>query len=185
MCMKKIIQQPLMLVIVMVAVFGLESVLPGNFSWLGIRPRSISGIPGIFFSPFLHGDLRHLLANAFPLLVMGCFVSALAPSLFAVRTFSLVIISGALTWLISSSGVVIGASGLVFAYWAFLITNGFLKKRVKDVIIALITFLVYGALIFTLFRFQHGVSWAGHLSGVVAGVVFAYMQTGKARRKSR
>jgi len=179
--MKKIVQQPLTLVAIMVLVFVFEVVLPGNLSWLGIRPRSISGLPGIAFSPFLHADLRHLLANVIPLAVMGSFVSALSPRLFVFRTFYLVLISGLLTWLISSSGIVIGASGLVFAYWSFLITNGFLNKRVKDVMIALITFLVYGALIFGLFRVQYGVSWAGHFSGAVAGIAFAFLQTNRRR----
>ena len=163
----------------MVAVFVVELILPGGFSWLGIRPRSITGLLGIVFSPFLHGNLAHLLSNVLPILIMGSFVSALSPSQFIPRTAALVFISGALTWLISSSGIVIGASGLVFAYWSFLITNGFLNKRVKDVFIALITFLVYGAMIFSLFRFQYGISWAGHISGVIAGIAVAFIQRAK------
>ncbi len=174
--MKNIIALPVLLSAAIVAVFLIEVILPGNLTWLGIRPRSISGLPGILVSPFLHASLKHLLANIVPLLIMGCLVSALAPALFATRTVALVLFSGALTWLISSSGVVVGASGLVFAYWSFLITNGFLRKSIKDVGIALLTFLIYGALIFGLFKFQYGVSWAGHFSGVVAGIFLAYLQ---------
>lgn len=176
--MKKIIILPVLLTASMVAVFFIELIIPGNLSWLGIRPRSLSGLPGVLFSPFLHANLGHLLSNIVPLLVMGCFVSALSPSLYLVRTVALMLISGLLTWTISSSGIVIGASGLVFAYWSFLITNGLLRKRVKDVGIALVTFIVYGALILGLFRFQYGVSWAGHFSGAVAGVLLAYWQRG-------
>jgi len=179
--MKNIIRLPLFLVGIIITVFVVEAILPGSFSWLGIRPRSLFGLVGILTSPFLHGSITHLLANALPLLVMGCFVSALSPSLFLYRTFMLVVLSGSLTWLISSSGIVIGASGLVFAYWSFLITNGFLQKRVKDVFIALITFIVYGALIFGLFRFEQGVSWAGHFSGAVAGALFAYLERSSKR----
>ena len=111
----KITKQPLIVVAAMLGVFILEIILPGNFTWLGIKPRSASGLVGVVFSPFLHADLHHLMANAVPLLVMGCLVSALAPSLYALRTFSLIVISGLLTWLISSSGVVVGASGLVLS----------------------------------------------------------------------
>lgn len=160
----------------MLAVFVIELILPGNFSWLGIRPRRISGLIGIATSPFLHADFRHLFANAMPLLILGSLVSALQPSLFVSRTVALIAISGLLTWLISSSGVVIGASGLVFAYWSYLMTNGFLQRRVKDIIVAVVTFFVYGALIFGLFRVEYGVSWAGHFSGAVAGVVLAFIQ---------
>src|SRR6188768_3626812 len=42
-----------------------------RFTNLGILPRSISGIPGIFFSPFIHGNYEHLLSNTLPLLVAG------------------------------------------------------------------------------------------------------------------
>ena len=174
--MKNTIKLPILLVIIIVITFLFELVVPGNLSWLGIRPRSISGLPGIILSPFLHRDLGHLLANAFPLLIMGCLVSALAPSLFVLRTIVLVVLSGSLTWLISSSGIVIGASGLAFAYWAFLITNGVFQKKPKDILIAIATFLIYGTLVFGLFRFQQGVSWAGHFSGAIAGVLFAFIQ---------
>lgn len=173
--LSNIISLPLLLAAVMVAIFVLELLLPGNLSWLGIRPRSFSGLPGIFISPFLHGGLYHLLSNIVPIVIMGSLVSALAPSKFATTTTVLVLISGGLTWLFSSSGLVVGASGLVFAYWSFLITNGFLQKRVKDVFIALVTFLIYGFLIFALFKFRYGISWAAHFSGVVAGILWAYM----------
>ncbi len=171
-----------MLVVAIMLVFIVEVMLPGNLSNLGIRPRTPLGLPGVVLSPFLHADLFHLLANALPLLVMGCFVSALAPSLFVFRTVMLILISGSLTWLISSAGIVIGASGLVFAYWSYLIANGFWNKRVKDVFIALITIVIYGVLIFSLFRFQYGVSWAGHFSGVLAGIALAFFNRNKRRR---
>lgn len=157
-------------------VYFIDLILPGSFNGFGIRPRSISGLSGIALSPFLHSGLPHLLANSVPLLVMGSFVSALAPSKFIQRTVALVLISGTLTWVISSSGIVIGASGLVFAYWSFLVANGVFKKKFKDVAIALITLFIYGALIFGLFRFQHGISWAGHFSGAVAGVLLAVFE---------
>lgn len=173
---KRIIAMPAILVGVMVLVFAIELVLPGNFHSLGIRPRSLSGLTGIICSPFLHGSLAHLFANAVPLLIMGSFVSALSPRKFTSRTTLLVLMSGGLTWLISFSGVVIGASGLVFAFWSYLILNGVLKKRLKDLLIGLVTFLIYGALIYSFFRFQVGVSWAGHLSGAIAGVILAIIE---------
>jgi len=174
--MKKVITLPITLTVIIVAVFLFELVIPGNLSWLGIRPRSFSGLVGIVLSPFLHRDLGHILANIFPLLIMGCLVSALAPSLFVLRTVVLILLSGSFTWLLSSSDIVIGASGLAFAYWAFLITNGVLQKKFKDIVVAIVTFVIYGTLVFALFSLQEGVSWAGHFSGVIAGVIFAFIQ---------
>jgi len=174
---------PVVIAILIMSAFAVDAILPGNFYWLGIRPRTISGLTGIIFSPFLHANLKHLLSNLLPLVIMGCFVSALAPSLYFFRTLMLMVLSGGLTWLTSSSGVVIGASGLVFAYWSYLITNGFISRRTKDLFVALITFLVYGAMIFSLFKIEQGVSWAGHFSGAVAGVLLALKQRKRLRIK--
>ncbi|MBL4672213.1 MAG: rhomboid family intramembrane serine protease [Arenicella sp.] len=165
---------PLILVGLMIAVFLIEVIIPGDLSWLGIRPRSISGLLGILLSPFLHADIFHLFANAVPLVVMGAMLNALDQRLYLYRTCLLIVGSGLLTWLISSSGVVIGASGLAFAYWAYLIVNGVRTKKVKDIVISLLTIIIYGTLLISLFRHAPGVSWAGHFSGAIAGGLLAW-----------
>src|SRR4030095_2465786 len=38
---------------------------------LGVRPRELSGLLGVFFAPLLHGNAEHLLANTPPPLVAG------------------------------------------------------------------------------------------------------------------
>src|SRR5215203_5321734 len=37
----------------------------------GIRPRSVSGLPGILFAPFLHAGFGHLLVNSLPFVILG------------------------------------------------------------------------------------------------------------------
>ena len=157
----------------------LSVILPVDLHGLGIRPRKILGLVGIALSPFLHSGFTHLISNIIPLFIMGYFVSTLSPKAFMPRTIALVGFSGALTWLISSSGIVIGASGLVFAYWSFLIVYGFREKSIKALLIAIGTILIYGTLIFSLFKYTPGISWAGHISGAVAGVLLAMLITQK------
>ena len=41
-----------------------------TFGSLGIRPLSFSGLIGIFTSPFIHGDLTHLINNSVPVFVL-------------------------------------------------------------------------------------------------------------------
>ena len=173
--LKKNFKQPLILVAIMFIVFLVEVVIPGDLSWFGIRPRSISGLVGVLFSPFLHANIFHLISNAIPIIIMGAMLSTLDHRLFLYRTFLLVIGSGVFTWLISSSGVVIGASGLVFAYWAYLIVNGIKTKKVKDITISILTIIIYGTLLISLFRYAPGISWAGHFSGAVAGALLAWL----------
>lgn len=170
----KQLQMPFLLVAAICAVFLLEVIVPGNLSWLGIRPRSITGLIGIPFAPFLHSNLSHLTANAVPLFVMGAMVNGLNPRKFINRTIILILGSGILTWFLSSAGIVIGASGLVFAYWAYLIVNGIRTKQMKDIVMAVLTIIIYGTLLFSLFQNTPGVSWAGHLSGVLTGGLLAW-----------
>jgi len=167
-------QVPIILVAMMFIVFLAEILIPGDLAWLGIKPRSMSGLIGVVFSPFLHANIFHLISNALPILLMGAMLSGLNHSLFIHRTVLLIVASGLLTWLISSSGVVIGASGLVFSYWAYLIVNGVRSKKVKDIVMSVLTILIYGGLLISLFSYSPGISWAAHFSGAVAGAMLAW-----------
>ena len=40
----------------------------------GIRPRRLIGLLGIPFSPLIHRDIAHLVANTVPFLVLGWFI---------------------------------------------------------------------------------------------------------------
>ena len=172
--LKQFIAAPLLLVAVVVGAYLVDFIIPIDFNRFGIHPRSFMGIFGIPLSPFLHDGFAHLLSNIIPLFVLGVLVRAYGRSVFITSTVALIAISGALTWLLSS-GLVVGASGLVFAYWTFLITTAFRQRTMQTVIIAGITLLLYGGLIFGLASFREGVSWAGHFSGAVAGVALAFL----------
>lgn len=178
--LKRVIVGPAVVCIVIVLTFVIEVILPGNFSSFGIQVRSLSGLSGIFFSPFIHSGLAHLTANVVPLFIMGCMLSALDVKRFVLRTVLLILISGLLTWLVSSPATVIGASGLVFAFWSFLIFYGFKRRTLKNVSISAFTIIVYGAMLFSLFKYLPGISWAAHISGAVAGVLLANWETRKA-----
>ena len=171
--MKKIFLLPAILSLCVVVGFLCQLILPGDLLFMGIRPRSLFGLSGVALSPFLHSGFSHLISNLIPLFILSCFVNVIAPALFLQRTLILILLSGLLTWLASSSGLVVGASGLVFAFWAFLLTNAAIKKRFRDIAIAGLTLVFYGAMVFSLFRYQQGVSWVAHISGVIAGIALA------------
>jgi membrane associated rhomboid family serine protease len=62
---------PFRLVFIMWLVFSLEVFLHINLGHLGIRPRTLTGLIGIFTAPMIHGDLTHLISNTIPLLFLG------------------------------------------------------------------------------------------------------------------
>ena len=173
---KNLIIAPIILTIIITVVFVFDFLIPIDFNRFGIRPRSLFGLTGIPISPFLHADLNHLFSNIPTLLVLGVLICTFGQRFFIQITLLLILLSGFLTWIISSAGIVVGASGLVFAYWAYLITIGIRLKTMQTVVLAMITLLFYGGLFFGLASFNSQISWAGHFSGVVAGVLLAFLK---------
>jgi membrane associated rhomboid family serine protease len=142
-----------------------------SFERYGIIPREKAGLAGIVFSPFLHADMQHLMANALPLLVLLTLL--LANSTYHPhRTLILIwVASGLGTWLIGRGGTVhIGASSIVFGLAAFLIVAGFYAKSWRAVAVAIFVFLFYGGIFAGALPRPGPISWEGHLCGAVAGV---------------
>ena len=145
------------------------------FNVFGIYPRSLRGLPGIFFSPFLHADFNHLFFNTIPLLALANFVLMQGLPTFIHVTFYIVVISGALVWLIGRRGIHIGASSLIMGFWSYLLDFAYFHQTSFTLIIAIITIYYFGGLILGLFPTQEKVSWEGHLTGFLGGLVAAYL----------
>lgn len=95
------------------------------YQWvIGVIPRNIVGIPGIWGSPFFHDGLGHLMSNAIPMYILGCLVSVeMSRQGFIWTNFLLITASGSLLWVFGRSTEHIGASGLVFAYLGYLVSS--------------------------------------------------------------
>ena len=53
---------PLRLVFFMWLVYSVEMFYHIDLAWLGIRPRTLTGLIGIATGPLVHGNLRHLVS---------------------------------------------------------------------------------------------------------------------------
>jgi membrane associated rhomboid family serine protease len=165
------------LVAIMWVAEALDAVLPYDADALGIRSRSIEGLLGIPFAPFLHGGFGHLIANTVPLIVLGLLVSWRAGSAFWPVVGTIVLGSGAVVWLLGPANTVtIGASALVFGLLTYLIAAGFRTRHWLDVAVGITVLLIYGSLLWGALPFfvGPGVSWLGHLAGAAAGVLAAW-----------
>ncbi|MEO1330189.1 MAG: rhomboid family intramembrane serine protease [Pseudomonadota bacterium] len=141
----------------------------------GLIPRRIDGLDGILAMPFLHGDWAHLSANTPPLLVLGGLIILLAPDRFWTATLLGVLLGGALTWLFARHNNHIGASGLIFAWFGFLVALGVLERSARALIGAGVAVFFYGApTLLGLAPEDSRISWDGHLAGLAAGVVAAW-----------
>lgn len=142
---------------------------------LGIRPRIAVSLPTIFTAPFLHKDWAHFITNAAPLSFLGILTRGqLSVNQFLSFLFIAVVGSGMGTWLFGRRGIVIGASGIVFALFGFLPAYAYFTRNFDAFIYALIAVALYAGLFFSLFRQHPQISGAAHISGFIAGIFAAW-----------
>jgi len=153
--------------------FALDLILP--LERFGLIPRRGAGLAGIFLMPFLHGNLQHIISNTVPLFVLMLLLAGSRANSGMVVA-SITLLSGMLLWLFGRPMIHIGASGLVFGLITFLIFSGLFEKRILSIVVSVLVGFLYGGSLFAgVMPGQTGISWDGHLSGAVAGVVIAWL----------
>ncbi|MEM9162122.1 MAG: rhomboid family intramembrane serine protease [Cyanobacteria bacterium P01_F01_bin.4] len=149
-------------------------VLRGALDQLGIRPRRLRGLPGILLAPVLHGNLGHLAANTGPLVVLGWFILWQGTDNFVIVTIVSALISGLGVWLLGGPRTNhLGASGVVFGYFGFLLWQGYFERSPVAIALAALTGVLYSGLIWGVLPIQRGKSWQSHLFGFIGGGVAA------------
>lgn len=174
--------------------FAVDLLLPINLTQFGIGPRELGGLPGILMAPFIHAGLWHILANSFPFLVLGCILQLHGRAVFWWATLIIVLVSGLCVWLFSSAGRVVGVSGVIFGYWAFLMAYAWfvfsasslavLWHSFKSAFLAIVVLLLYGTMLFSFFDMRAHISWSGHFFGALAGVLAAFLLAKFAREEA-
>ncbi len=148
--------------------------ISGGLEHLGIRPRTQSGLWGIFRAPFLHGGWWHLFANSIPFAVLGFLVLLRGVPDFLGATFIIVVVGGIGVWLFGSSrSVHVGASGLIFGYFGFLVVIGVLERSFSAILTSILVISLYGGILRGVLPSTSYVSWEGHLFGLLAGAAAA------------
>lgn len=164
----------------------LDTLLPIPLDQYGIFPRSPLGLMGIIFAPFLHGSWSHLLANTPPFLIFGGIISLGGTGEFWLVTLGCGLIGGLGTWMFSPSNTItVGASGIVFGYFGYLLLRGFFERKFSSILISLAIGIVYGGIIWQVFPSANPrISWTAHFFGFVGGVILARMLGGSKRQTS-
>jgi membrane associated rhomboid family serine protease len=143
----------------------------------GIYSRSISHVWGIFTAPFIHENFApHLLDNTIPLVFMGLIIAVHGARRLAQVTAIVIVLGGLGTWLIGPANTsTIGASGVVFGYATYLFARGFFNRSLLELLAGAVVGVVWGGALISSVVPHAGISWQGHVSGAVAGVIAAYV----------
>ncbi|MFC1609160.1 rhomboid family intramembrane serine protease [Patescibacteria group bacterium] len=153
-------------------VYFIDCISSFDMCRLGIRPRDLTSFLGIFFAPFIHGNLDHLISNSFPL-----FFSLLIATTYyhksMVPVILMITLAGGLGTLAFGSGntIQIGASGIVMGLFGFLFSVGIYKRDATSIIISIFTITVFGGNAIASLIPTYGISWSGHFCGLIGGVL--------------
>ncbi|TDT47050.1 membrane associated rhomboid family serine protease [Maribacter spongiicola] len=169
----KVIAIPLLAMILIWGVYWVELSLGVNFNEFGIMPRTLLGLRGVVFSPFIHGSLEHLYNNTISLAIL---LSALwyfyRDVAWKVVLYG-ILLSGFLTWMIGRTSYHIGVSGLIYVLASFIFFKGIFSSYFRLVALSLIVVFIYGSMLWYIFPVKEGMSWEGHLGGFLTGLFLA------------
>jgi membrane associated rhomboid family serine protease len=164
---------------IMWLVRGIDSFLPSGFSaaGVGVVPRTWNGLYDIPVAPFIHGSFEHLLSNTIPFLVLGALILGRGVIEFVFVVLTATVVSGAGTWLFGEGDAQhIGASGVVFGFFGYLVFRTAFDRKISSAIITLIVAIAYGsAMTYSLIP-QADVSWSAHVFGFVGGFAAARLR---------
>ncbi len=161
-------------VLLLWAVLGTDLLFDLDLRRWGVRPWRADGLLGLLTMPLLHGGPVHLIHNTLPTLTLGTGLLFFYP-----RSRWRVIpwfwfAPGLFVWFVGTPGSThFGASGLNFALLAYLSLGGLLRREVATLALSLAVMFYYGGMFSGILPIEEGVSWEGHLGGLLTGIALA------------
>ena len=142
----------------------------------GILPRSLGRLGDIFTAPFLHFSWDHIEGNSGPLFVFGLLAAYRGVVKFLGVTLVVAITSGLAVWLFQGNNeLTVGASGLIFGYFGYVLARGLIDRNLIDALAAVVMGLSYAYILTVAIPGTPGVSWVGHLGGLVGGLACGWI----------
>jgi membrane associated rhomboid family serine protease len=141
----------------------------------GIKPRDLASLPDILTAPFLHVSWSHIEGNSGPLFIFGFLAAYRGITKFFAVTVIVVLTSGFAAWFFEAPGTVgVGASGVVFGYFGYIIVRGLFDRHAIDVLIGAVMALCF-AYQFAVLLPQQGIGWQAHVGGLVGGIASGWL----------
>ena len=181
---------PTLFLIVFWTVFYADTALHLDLYRFGVSPRTLSGLKGILFSPFIHADFNHIANNSFPIFILSSLIFYFYKPIAWPAILWIFIISGIWLWVGGRNSDSIpnyhfGASTLIYGFSTFLFFSGVFRKHKQLMVVSALVVFLYGSIMWGIFPFKSEISWEGHLFGALAGllVAFNYRKEGPQKRE--
>jgi membrane associated rhomboid family serine protease len=120
---------------------------------------------------FLHGSIIHLLFNVWALYVIGGFVESLLGRVKFALLYLVAGLGGSALIVVATplAQPTVGASGAIFGLFGALALYAYLFRHRDAMAGAILGQMVFLLVINLVFSFSGGVSWQGHIGGLVTG----------------
>lgn len=164
---------PILFVILIGLIHLIQFVFSLDFYWLGIYPQKLSAIGGIVSSVFIHGNFNHLFNNAIPLLILGSALFYFYKPIALKVVVWIVLMGGFWTWIMARESYHIGASGLIYGLFSFLLLSGFIRLNKQLISLSFFVVIVYGSMVWGIFPVKLNISYEAHFWGFVSGIILA------------
>ncbi len=171
--MKQSIKTIFIFLILIWAIYFFSKLIP--IQQFGLVPRTSTGLIGIFSAPFLHGSLLHIINNSIGFTLFAVALALLEGDKMFSKVMLMLVIGGVLTWVMGRSANHIGASGLIFSLWGYMVLSGWFSRKLKYIVVSIMLIFFYSGMIFGVLPGKAGVSWEGHLFGFVAGIIVSWL----------
>lgn len=169
-----VVLYPILFLMAIWLVYWVEVRFKVNFNSYGVNPGSVKGLRGVIFSPFIHSGIKHLFNNSIPLLVLTMALFYFYRNVTWRVLFFGMLLTGVLTWIIGREANHIGASGMIYMLVSFLFFKGIFSKHYRLIALSLAVVFLYGGLWWYVMPIDPQISWEGHLSGFITGVLLAF-----------
>lgn len=145
-----------------------------SLSNLGVEPRTWQGLFHMPSMLFVHATPEHLWNNVLAFFILTTtlffFYYEIAIPVFLIMwAFSPIIL-----FVIGRDNVHVGASVLIYAEFAFLFFSGIFRRNLNMKRISMAVGFVYGYTVWYMFPIEQQVSWEGHISGFLCGIMLAW-----------
>lgn len=147
---------------------------------LGIQPHNFAHLADVFTAPFLHVSWQHIEGNTIPLFVLGFLAAYRGVAKFLTVTLIITLASGLTVWLFQSgNSLTVGASGLVFGYFGFVLARGLFDRNWVDITVGVAAGVMYYYILSVAVPGTPGISWLDHSGGLIGGVLAGWLLRAK------